>query len=253
MSAIVVKGHPGSMGVQILNVPAFPEAVFGGAFPESIGESARSFWYGTIRHEWSTDGQNRLVGTGSQPNELEYTVRFTTTEETVDIVTEVTNRSGRTWSQSHAFNCFSPIAVRDVRDHDCMRHWVGMGGRLRQLRHVPRKFGPRPTIQLYAVEGGPAWREVPFVANFQCSPDGVALEPWMAIASRDGKRLIATASKPCLYLFQNREYSCIHAASGFGVLEPGQTGRGLTRLWFVRSDVREWYARMRREMEEAQV
>jgi hypothetical protein len=168
-------------------------------------------------------------------------VTFASAEETVDIVTEVTNLSGRPWKQSHAFNCFSAGAARDVRDHDCVRHWVGMKGALTPLLKVPRKFGLRPTIQLYAVEGGPRWQDVPFVANFQCSPDDVALEPWMAIESKDGKRAIAVASRPCLYLFQNMEYSCIHAANSFGPIEPGQTGRALTRLWFVRRTIREWY------------
>lgn len=252
MGAIKVRGVPRNMAMQIFDVPAFPGNPFGGSFPEAIGDSARSFWYGTIQPEWST-AADRLVSKGEQPGELEYTVTVTTTDETVDIVTELTNRSGKPWKQSHAFNCFSPIGAVDVRDHDCIRHWVGMKGKLTPLLRVPRKFGPRPTIQLYAVEGGPKWQDMPFVANFQCSPDGVHLEPWMAIESKDRKRVIAIATKPCLYLFQNMEYSCIHAASGFGPLEPGQTARSFTRLWFVRQGIREWYVRMRKEMAEVSV
>ena len=248
MAPITVRGIPRGMGVHILDVPAFPGNAFGGAFPESIGDSARSFWFGTIKHEWSADREGRLIGHGAQPGEVEYTVTFTSTDETVDIVTEVTNTSGKAWKQSHAFNCFSAGGARDVRDHDCLRHQVGVKGMPTPLLRIPRKFGPRPTIQLYAVENGPRWQDIPFVANFQCSPDGVALEPWMAIGSKDGRRTIAVASKPCLYLFQNMEYSCIHAAASFGPLEPGMTGRALTRLWFVRQPVREWYARMKTEM-----
>ena len=252
MGTIQVRGIPHNMGMQILNVPAFPGNLFGGSFPEAIGDSARSFWYGSIKPDWSSDG-DRVISKGVEPDEVEYTVTFTTTDETVDIVTEVTNISGKPWKQSHAFNCFSPISAVDVRDHDCLRHYVGKKGELTPLLKVPRKFGPRPTIQLYAVEGGPKWQDIPFVANFQCSPDDVHLEHWMAIESKDRKRVIAIATKPCLYLFQNMEFSCIHAASGFGPLEPGQSGKSLTRLWFVRQSIHEWYARMNREMAEVAV
>jgi hypothetical protein len=252
MAGITIRAIPRNMGVQILNVPAFPGNAFGGSFPEAIGDSARSFWFGNIKPEWATDG-DKVIGKGAQPNELDYTVTFTTTDETVDVVTEVTNRSDQSWKQSQAFNCFSPIGALDVRDHDCLRHWVGVKGKPTPLLRVPRKFGPRPTIQLYAIDGGPKWQDIPFVANFRCSPDDVHLDPWMAIESKDRKRVIATAAKPCLYLFQNMEYSCIHAASGFGTLNPGQSGRSLTRLWFVRQGIREWYARMKKEMAEANV
>lgn len=252
MGAITLRGIAHNMGIQILDVPAFPQRAFGGSFPEAIGDSSRSFWFGTIHPEWTYE-DGRMIGRGSQPGELEYTVTFTASDETVDIVTEVTNSSDRPWKQSHAFNCFSPIGVPEVRDHDCVRHWVGSRGRLLPLLKVPRRFGPRPTIQLYAVEGGPRWQDIPFVANFHCSPDAVHLEPWLAIESKDRQRVVAIASKPCLYLFQNMEYSCIHAAASFSALGPGQSNRAFTRLWFVRQDIRTWYQRMKKEMAEVVV
>ena len=70
----------------------------------------------------------------------------------------------------------------------------------------------------------------------------------MAIVSRDGKRLIATASQPALYLFQNMEYSCIHSAQSLGALAPGEKGRALTRVYLVEAPLREWHARMKREL-----
>jgi len=97
------------------------------------------------------------------------------------------------------------------------------------------------------VEGGPSWRDIPFVAGFEASPD-TALEGWLVIVARDGRRLVATASRPTLFLFQNMEYSCIHSAPGFGSLQPGETGSALTRLYFVEASVEEWHARMRREL-----
>jgi len=119
-------------------------------------------------------------------------------------------------------------------------------GRFRRLVEIPRKYGPRPTVQLYSVEGAPDAKGIPFVAGFQATPD-VILQGWLAIQSHDGQRLVAVASRPTLFLFQNMEYSCIHASPGFGELGPGETGEALTRLYFVRSSVEEWHQRMQEE------
>jgi hypothetical protein len=49
----------------------------------------------------------------------------------------------------------------------------------------------------------------------------------MAIQEIDGKRLVATFSKPTLFLLQTMEYSCIHRGAGFGSLKPGETAEAL--------------------------
>ena len=148
-----------------------------------------------------------------------------------------------------AFNCLQCGEAPSIRDHDCARHWVRAGGELKRLIELPRRFGPRPTVQLSSVEHQPPGAEIPFVAHCKATPD-IALEGWMAIASRDGKRLVAAASKPALFLFQNMEYSCIHSAAGFGPMEPGQTAEALTRLYFVEATLGEWHERMRGELGE---
>lgn len=253
MAPIRIEGMPNNMGCGLTEVAAFPGARLTASIPESIGDSARPFWFGSIKPDWGRDAAGNVVSSGSQPGELDYTATFTATEDTVDIRIRLTNRSAAPWSQTIAFNCFSPISVQEVRDHECLRHWVGRHGKPVPLRRVPRRFGPRPAIQLYPIEGGPGWRDIPFVRNFDCSPDGAHMEPWMAIVSRDGQRLVAAASKPALFLFQNREYSCIHSGPTFGPLKPGETGYGLTRLYMVRQSLQEWYGRMKREMEQVEV
>ena len=118
----------------------------------------------------------------------------------------------------------------------------------RRLIEIPRKFSPRPTVQLYSVEGQPRGDDIPFVTRFQATPDAI-LEGWLAIQSRDGKRLAAVASKAALFLFQNMEYSCIHSAPGFGPMAPGETREAWTRCYFVEATVAGWRERMRKEMQ----
>jgi hypothetical protein len=168
-------------------------------------------------------------------------------EDTVDIHLRLTNASDRPWSQSLAFNCFHCGIAPSVRDHECVRHWVRWNGEFKRLVEIPRVFGPRPTVQLYSVEGAPPGKEIPFVARFRATPE-VVLEGWLAIQARDGKRLVAVVSRPALFLFQNMEYSCIHSSPGFGALAPGESREALTRLYFVEASLPEWYERMRAEL-----
>jgi hypothetical protein len=55
-------------------------------------------------------------------------------------------------------------------------------------------------------------------------------------------------SKPGLFLFQNREYSCIHCGAGFGELKPGQTAEAVNKVYFVASTLEAWHRRMTAEL-----
>ena len=248
MPRVRIEPMQATMGCSFADIPAFPGERFGMGVPESIGDAARAVWFGPqIRPQWEPRDDGVWTYTTRVEGELSYTVTMAPSEDTVDVAIALTNESDRAWRHSLAFNCFQCGGSPSVNDHECVRHWVGTGGELRRLPELPRKFGPRPTVQLWGVEGGPSWRDIPFVAGFAASPD-TALEGWLVIVARDGRRLVATASRPTLFLFQNMEYSCIHSAPGFGSLQPGETGSALTRLYFVEASVEEWHARMRREL-----
>ncbi|MBI2302164.1 MAG: hypothetical protein HYU66_24950 [Armatimonadetes bacterium] len=247
MAKIHVEGVPGGMQMRITGVPAFPGESFGVTVPEAIGDYAATAWPNVVKADWETTPDGLPRGHGVWEGQLEYTVAVTASEETVDLSIELTNRGPRTWEQSLAFTCFQCGVAPSIRDHECLRHFVSADGAVRRLVELPRAYGARPTVQLYSVQGAPAARDIPFVVNVGPTPD-ITLEGWMAIRSRDGKRLVAVASKPALFLFQNMEYSCIHSCPSFGRLEPGQTGRALTRLYFVESDVETWRNRMLAEL-----
>lgn len=239
-------GGSSSMSFSLSNVPAFPEATFGACFPEAIGDAAAATWFGDeVEINWEERDGGVLHCVGRRPGELSYTVTLTPGEEMVEAHLSLTNETTRDWETTLAFNCFNPNNAEAVWDHDCLRHWVGQQGQMKRLMALPRQFGPRPTIQLYSVEGAPLGKKIPFVANFAATLEDVVLEGWMAIQSVDGRRFIATASKPALFLFQNMEYSCIHSAPSFGPLAPGATGQAITRLYFVEGDLAVWHERMK--------
>ena len=246
-SQIRFTGEPGRMNSSITNVPGFGDDVFRMNFPEAIGPTNNRQIHTTVKCSWEELESGVWKQTGRVDGMLAYTIDVHVHEDHVDFIQRLTNQSQEDWEQTMAFNCFNNGSAISVRDHECKRHWVRTGGAFKKLIEVPRVFGLRPALQLYSVEGAPPGKDIPFVARFQSTPEDVTMEGWMAIRARDGRHMVATVSKKALYTFQNREYSCIHSAPTFGPLGPGESGKALTRVYFVEAGLEEWYARMTEE------
>jgi hypothetical protein len=244
---IKLHGQPGAMACTATEIPGFPRGRFVLAYPEAIGNAAAPCWFGTIKPTWEERPNGVWISRGEQSGQLDYQMTVTPGTDCVTTEFKLTNRSELTWQQGMAFNCFQCAFESSIRDNDCLRTWVRTGGEFKRLVELPRVFGSRPAIQLYGVEGAPSWKEIPFVAGYQSTPD-VVIEPWMAMVSRDGKKLVATVSQPGLFLFQNREYSCIHCGTGFGEMKPGQTATAVNKAYFVESTLAEWHRRMKQEL-----
>jgi hypothetical protein len=237
---------PNTMNGRVFDAPAFPGESFGFAFPECIGDAAQPSDWNNIVTTWTQTG-SVWVCNGSRSGELSYVFSVTAGYDWVDFDQQLTNESNRAWANSFAFDCFQCAQSHSIADHECIRHRAGLGDRTTPLIALPRKFSPRPTVQLYDVQGAPPVAQIPFANQFQATPN-VVLEGWLAIQSRDGSRLVAAVARPALFLFNNMEYSCIHAAPSFGPLAPGQTGHARTRVYFVQSSLADWYARMKEEL-----
>jgi hypothetical protein len=249
MDKIKFSAQRDNMSVQISQVPGFGGDVFNLNFPESIGPSDAARWFDTIRCGWEEIDDTHWEGKGRVDGVLSYTIQAYIHADFVDFLIRLINESKQEWKETLAFNCFNCGSAISVRDHECKRHWVRSGGEFKRLIEIPRKFGPRPALQLYSVEGAPKGEDIPFVNGFRSTPENVTIEGWMAIRSRDDSHMVAVVSKPALFTFQNREYSCIHSSPTFGALKPGETGATLTRVYFVVATLEDWYERMRKEFE----
>lgn len=86
--------------------------------------------------------------------------------------------------------------------------------------------------------------QVSYVMTLTPSEDAVTAHFRLTNHSATGSGLLATVSQPGLFLFQNREYSCIHSGAGFGELEPGQTAEAVNRTYFVEAPLADWRRRM---------
>ena len=241
MAKMVFEPSPGHGSGRLVNIDAFPMGLVGIGFPESIGPAKASCWQGTFSVDWNDLGEGNWRMDGAVPGVLSFTITVRPDEEYCDFEFTLTNESDQPWEQGLAFNCVQAGSLDNVRDNECIRHWTGQQGQLVKLSALPRQYSPRPTVQLYSVEWQPPGEEIPFVANFQATPADLAVEPWIAIESQDGRCSVATVSRPALFLFQNMEYSCIHSACGFGALEPGQRGSAVNRVFALARPVRDLY------------
>jgi hypothetical protein len=204
-------------------------------------------WFGGLKPSWERRSDGIWISRGQRRGELSYVMTVRPQEDCVETRYKLTNESPRTWEHSLAFNCVQCGSLPEIRDHECVRTWARSEGRFQRLVELPRVFGPRPAIQLYSVVGAPAGKDIPFVANFRATPECV-LDGWMAVQSRDGRKLAATVSRPALFLFQNMEYSCIHSATGLGPLRPGESGSGVNWVYFTESSLEDWHDRMVQEV-----
>ena len=239
---------PGRMSGLLLDVAAFPGEVFDLNIPEEIGDIAQITSEGSfLRVDWVEQSPGQWFSTGRLAGECSYEVTLVLTDDTVDIQILLTNESNRVWQHGTAFNHFSPHDCPSVRDFEVLRHWVRVGDVFQPLSQLPRVFSGRPGVQVFNVLGAPPVSQLPFANAFQATPSFTA-EGWIAIQSRDGSRLVAIVAKPALFLFQNSEFTCIHAAPDFGTLAPGQFAVTQTRIYFVQSTLLEWYTRMRGEL-----
>lgn len=249
MGRIRFRATSGRMSGVIDEVPGFPGDVFPVGLPEAIGDAEAPVWFSSLRPDWSDLGDGVHESWAGVEGELDYLLRVIAREDRVEIRILLYNRSPRRWERTLAFNCVKFGDSEALRDYECRRHRVRHAGGFARLDELPRAFGPRPTVQLFRVRGAPPPDDIPFVRSFRAThSEAPALEGWIAVESRDGRRLGAVVSRPALFLFQNLEYSCVHSAPGFGPLAPGESAEARTFLYLTESSLADWYARMRSEL-----
>ncbi|MFC1713634.1 hypothetical protein ACFL6S_08200, partial [Candidatus Poribacteria bacterium] len=74
------------------------------------------------------------------------------------------------------------------------------------------------------------------------SPSAAAA-PYVLTVSEDGEAVVGTATRDAAFLFNNGEFSCIHACPDFGAIYPGETRTAITRLYFLQGGVEAFQKR----------
>ena len=223
-------------GTEILLIThdRFPDGFMSYCIPESIGDVNRGIWTAAprtrVKPAWSEAESGGQYYSWEREGLLRYSVLARRDPHSIDVHMSLRNLSDHQWQDTYSFSCFNTCNFPEFTDFDGSRTYLKTDGIYVPITQVERKDSPRPTIQLWYINGGA--RPLGFVEGFQASPD-VYPEGVLLIRSWDRKHLVAVASDRPLFLFANLEFSCIHCCPSFGALKPGEEGRALHRAYVL--------------------
>ncbi|MFQ5808831.1 MAG: hypothetical protein ACE5JM_04340 [Armatimonadota bacterium] len=249
MPPIIIRPSQGQMNCS-MQWPLLPGEIFRLNIPEAIVNNDGGRWgVQEIKPRWQAGPDGQQSYDVEMAGGMRLQVRMVPFEDHVDINYEVTNLQKTPWTESLAFTCFNHGSVPSINDFELLRTYIWRKGKAYRLVDIERQFSTRPLVQLFGIEGARPWPEVDFVARFRASPREPC-EPLIAIQSRDGRLVTGVAARPALFLFHNAEYSCIHSCPTFGPLKPNETGKALTRHYFLQGTIEDLRKRYDRDFPE---
>jgi hypothetical protein len=234
--------------VAVARVPALGGQSFSLGIPETIGSRERMIlnfpevdgkiaWTGpaedgSIESEWTTRGV------------IHYRARLVPGEDWVDIEMTIQNLSGATWHDVFAFNCLNPTGSRTFQDWDLDRTYMSHQDQPLRMTETTRVRGHMPTVQFYAHEQTPPGQESAFVRGFSAISPHRTTGSWIVTLSEDGKSHMAATSLNSLFLFNNLDRCCIHAAPNFGDIGPRERSSTVARLYLAHGGLDDFLARL---------
>jgi hypothetical protein len=246
-SRILLNPVPGKM-VAVARVPGLGGQSFSLGIPETIGSRERMIlnfpevdgklaWTGpgadgSIQSEWTTRGV------------IHYRARLVPGEVWVDIEMTIQNLSGATWHDVFAFNCLNPTGAREFQDWKLERTYMEHEGQPYRMAQTTRVQGHMPTVQFYVHEQTPPGQESSFVRGFSAISPHRTTGSWIVTLSEDGQSHMAATSLDSLFLFNNLDRCCIHAAPNFGDIGPGERSSTVARLYLAHGGLDEFLARL---------
>jgi hypothetical protein len=233
--------------VAVARVPALGGQSFSLGIPETIGSRERMIlnfpevdgkiaWTGpaedgSIESEWTTRGM------------IHYRARLVPGEDWVDIEMTIQNLSGVTWHDVFAFNCLNPTGAKAFQDWNLERSYMSHQGQPLRMAETTRVQGHMPTVQFYVHEQTPPGRESAFVRGFSAISPHRTTDSWIMTLSEDRKSHMAATSLDSLFLFNNLDRCCIHAAPSFGDIGPGERSTTVARLYLAHGGLDDFLAR----------
>lgn len=233
--------------------PALGDQSFALCVPETIGSRDQmllNFPEVQGKLDWSGPDERGVVSTSwTTEGRISYALSLIPGRDYVDAEMTVSNLGDEVWHDVFAFNCLNPTNAPEFKDMELERTFVSIHGEPRALSSVELVQGERP-LEFYPHQRTP-WTHIPrFMRNFQQSnptrPDG----SWMVTLSKPEAGYIAAASLASTFLFENREFCCIHAPTNFGDIGPGESSTTLSRFYLAKGDLEDFLERYRQDRAE---
>ena len=217
-----------------MTVPILGGITTGANIPEDLGERNRTLYrLHNTPNTWEDLGDGAWAYTVTKDGLYSMTVNLTPHEDCVDVRISAKNLSQDKWEYTYTFTCFGLGGARAFTDIEMVRTYVYKDGGPKRIIEMDRTPSQRPLLQLYPIKGTIHCDEIAFIKHFRATCKEVADEGLMYIVSRDGKMVSGVAAENPLYLFNNAEYSCVHACPTLGHPDPGEEVTSLSRFYFL--------------------
>ncbi len=180
-------------------------------------------WTGP-NEQWRTKS---LFNTGTM---VEYEISLLPTEDSVEAIYRLANRSGLKWESPWFFTLLAPAPESEFRTEDCSdRIFLESDGELVPASSFLEADSNKVTWlhETKGLEGEPH-----FMKQVGATSSSLATSNWMVGMNGEGNRWYALTAETPLFLFHNRDICSIHVAPDFGDLDPGQKVTISTFIYF---------------------
>ena len=155
----------------------------------------------------------------------------------------VRNHTEFLWHDVFAFNCLNPVQAAAFQDWKLERTYMSRQGKPFAMAGTTRVKGHMPTVGFYLPEHTKPGTESVFVRGFGgTSPDRTDGSWILTLSEPAGTYMAATATE-AVFLFDNLDRCCIHAAPGFGDIGPGESSTTVSRLYLSSGTLDSFLAR----------
>ena len=224
--------HESAKSVSIQH-PAFPETLFCYVVPESMGnaEQGTIYSHGDMNPVvWTDPDEKGTIGFKGENDSAEFAVKLTPSEDSVEILQTVLNKTEKVWNHVYSFPCLATLYVPEIRDFDMTRTYIPIEGKgALTTREVFGKEVSRGICRMVK----PTFGKHEFADQFPTSALK-ASKPYLFMVSKDKKWIAAMATKEAAFLFTNGGNSCIHACPYFGQINPGEEKTILSRIYIIK-------------------
>jgi hypothetical protein len=106
-----------------------------------------------------------------------------------------------------------------------------------------RVQGHMPTVGFYLPDRVQPGAESVFVRGFGATSPDRTDDSWIVTLSEPAGTYMAATALEAVFLFDNLDRCCIHAAPGFGDIGPGESSRTVSRLYLACGTLDNFLAR----------
>jgi hypothetical protein len=249
MNRISLKPTDGSMQV-LVSVPGLEDEPFILIFPETIGARDDLPAHKEVKPQWESLPNGGFGYTWHKDGWVHMRAELLPGSDFVDMNISIKNLSEKTWNEVFAFNCLSPGAgaanAPPFQTPQSRGTFLVTEKGLTDIQDIAPHKGPNPKLHFIFTRETIDLPRCNY-ESFQNSHDTAVTESFIATVSQDGKWVIAMGCKQADFLFQNDQFTCIHASPFFGDLKPGEEKSISQRAYFAESSLEEIYDRYRRE------